>query len=81
MTITKNQPGHSADVRMRLLLNGHSLRIAQMGPNFLLLEDTADHPPATAEVVVSVDGQAERWQVRLPNGLHSGEKHVLIAKA
>lgn len=74
-------PGHSADVRMHLLLNGHVLRIAQMGPNFLLLDDTVEHPPANAEIVLSVDGQAERWTVRLPNGLHSGQKHVLISKS
>jgi hypothetical protein len=52
-----------------------------MGPNFLLLDDTVEHPPANAEIVLSVDGQAERWTVRLPNGLHSGQKHVLISKS
>jgi len=74
-------PAHSADVRMHLVVNGHSLRIGQMGPNFLLLDDVIDHPPASAEIILSVDGKAERWTVRLPNGIHSGEKHILISKS
>jgi hypothetical protein len=81
MAAMNNFKGHSADVRMHLLLNGHTLRIAQMGPNFLVLADTVEHPPADAEIVMTVDGDTERWMVRLPNGLHSGEKEVLISKS
>lgn len=65
---------------MQLSLNGHTFRIAQMGPNFLVLADTLDHPPTDAEIIMTVDGDTHRWIVRLPNGLHSGEKEVLISK-
>ena len=71
--------GYSADVRMYLLLNGHTLRIGQMGPNFLLLDDTVNHPATDAEIVLSVDGQAERWKVHLPNGISSGQKLVPVS--
>lgn len=73
--------GHSADIRMHLLLNWHTLHVAQMGPNFLLLDDTVQHPPANGEIPLSVDGLTERWTVCLQNGLHPGQKHVLISKA
>jgi hypothetical protein len=63
-----------------LLVKGHTLRIAQMGPNFLLLDEPVAHPPANAEIVFSVDGEVERWTVHLPNGLYAGQKHVLISK-
>jgi hypothetical protein len=81
MATTTPYPRHSACVQMRLLIGGHSLRVAQMGPNFLILDDTADYPPGNAEIVLSVDGQAERWTVHLPNGLHAGQKEVLVSKA
>lgn len=66
---------------MSLMLNGHTLRIAQMGPNFLMLDDTVEHPPANADIEFSVDGQVERWTVHLPHGLQLGHKHVLISKS
>jgi hypothetical protein len=66
---------------MRLTLNGHSLRIGQMGPNFLILDDTIDHPPSRAEIFFSVDGNEERWTVNLPNGLQAGRKRVLISRS
>ncbi len=75
-----NYAGHSADVRMYLKLNGHTLCVNQMGPNFLFLRDTVEHPPTDAELIFSVDGVIEQWAIRLPNGLRSGETHVLISK-
>jgi len=38
MITAKAYRGHSADVRMELLLNGAALRIAQFGPDFLIPE-------------------------------------------
>ncbi len=54
---------------MRLFLNGHSLIIAQMGPDFLILQEPAEHPPVKAEVMLSIDGREKRWPVWLPEGL------------
>jgi len=70
----------SADVRMRLIINGHSLRIGQMGRDFLILDDTIDHPPGRAELSFSVDGDEERWTVGLPSGLRLGQKEAPISK-
>jgi hypothetical protein len=67
-----NHNGFSADVRMRLCVNGHSFSIGQLGPDFVILDDPADHPPAEAEVSVSIDGREQRWAVHLPDGISSG---------
>jgi hypothetical protein len=61
--------GHSADVRMRLLVNGTSLPMAQLGPDFLLLDTAIDHPPADASILLGVDESARQWRVHLPEGL------------
>jgi hypothetical protein len=66
---------------MQLLVNGASLSIAQMGPDFLLLDKPIDHPPAEAVIVFSVDGNERRWPVLLPEGLVAGQERVAIAKA
>jgi hypothetical protein len=64
---------------MRLLVNGGSIPVAQMGPDFLLLDEPFDHPPADASVVLRVDESERQWNVRLPDGISSGSKRVAIA--
>ena len=66
---------------MRLLVNGSSLPIAQMGPDFLLLDQTIDHAPGDATIVFTVDGSERSWPVRLPAGLSADCERVVIAKA
>jgi hypothetical protein len=73
------QGGHSADVKMRLLVGGHSIPVAQMGPDFVLLEAPVNHPPAQASVVLQVDQSERTWSVHLPHGISSGTKRVAIA--
>jgi len=76
----QNGNGHSADVRMALLLNERSLPIAQLGPDFLFLAAPANYPPSTAEVLLSVDGHEERWAVRLPEGIQPGDERVSVSR-
>jgi hypothetical protein len=76
----QNGNGHSADVRMALLLNERVLPIAQLGPDFLFLAAPASHPPGIAEVLLSVDGHEERWTVRLPEGIQPGDERVSVSK-
>ena len=63
---------------MRLLVNGSSLSIAQMGPDFLLVDSPIDHPPGNASVVMQVDQSESRWQVNLPEGISTTSKKILI---
>ncbi len=54
---------------MQLFVNGHVLKIAQLGPQFLMLDQPIENPPADAEILMSVDGKEERWRVHLPDGI------------
>ena len=65
---------------MRLLVNGTSLPIGQMGPDFLLLDAAIDHLPTEATIVLRVDETERRWNVKLPNGLSATSERVIIAK-
>ena len=73
-----NGSHHSADVRMHLRLNGHVLPIAQLGLDFLVLETPFDHPPADAEIDMSIDGHESRWPVYLTNGLAASQRKSKI---
>ena len=64
-----NRRAYSADVRMHLSVNGRILPIAQLGPDFLILAQPAGHPPAEAEITLSIDGHVQRWAVYLPYGI------------
>jgi hypothetical protein len=78
MIALSSKGGHSAQVNMRLLVNGSSLSIAQMGPDFLLVDAPIDHPPGNASVVMQVDQSESRWQVNLPEGISTTSKKILI---
>jgi hypothetical protein len=64
---------------MRLLVNGDSLSVAQMGPDFLLVDAPINHPPGDACMVLQVDQDERRWNVRLPNGISTKSKRIAIA--
>lgn len=54
---------------MHLSVNGHVLTIGHLGPDYVILDTPIDHPPANAEISLSVDGKTNRWPVRLVDGL------------
>ncbi len=80
MKTNGNQNGHSAEVRMHLLVNGCSFPIAQLGPDFLILREPAECAPTTAEITLNIDGDEERWRVALPQGLHSDQIRTPVAE-
>lgn len=63
---------------MRLLVNGLSLPVLQMGGDFLLVDQPVNHPPAIASVVLRVDESERGWRVNLPNGISAGTNRVAI---
>jgi hypothetical protein len=79
MITLSSQGGHSAQVKMRLLVNGCSISVVQMGPDFLLVDAPINHPPGDASVVLQVDQNERRWNVHLPNGICAESKRVAIA--
>jgi hypothetical protein len=64
---------------MHLRLNGRVFSIGQMGPDFLMLDDPADTPPAEGEITLSIDGRERRWTVRLPAGISATSRETKIA--
>jgi hypothetical protein len=71
--------GHSADVRISLIFSGHSIPVAHLGPDFLLLDAPADHPPGPASILLRVDQSERRWDIRLPDGISAASKRVAIS--
>lgn len=69
---------HSAEVRIRLAVDGRVFSVAQLGPGFVVLRDRIDHPPAAAEVRLSIDGDETRWPVELVDGIVAGERKTRI---
>lgn len=68
-----NPGAYSADVRMRLHIDGRTFPIGQLGPDFVILDDPIDHPPSEAEISVSIDGRARIWRVELPEGVSTAK--------
>ncbi len=64
---------------MQLLVNGFTLPIAQLGPDFLLVNTPVNHAPVSATVVMQIDESERRWNVRLPQGMSAESKRVQIA--
>ena len=65
---------------MRLLLNGSSIPVVQMGPDFLILQSATEHAPGDAMLELCVDANERRWKVRLPQGISSASRTVTISK-
>lgn len=79
MMTSASYGGHSAQVKMRLLANGSSMVIAQMGPDYLFVDAPIDHPPGDASVLMQVDECERRWTVYLPDGISASSRRVVIA--
>jgi hypothetical protein len=81
MITEQNYGAHSAQVDMQLIINGTSISITHMGPDFLLIEPADDCPPCEATIFLKVDESERRWKVRLPDGISSKSKRVALALA
>jgi hypothetical protein len=64
---------YSANVQMHLNVNDLIFSIGQLGPDFLILDDPADHPPADGVITFSIDGRVRTWSIYLPDGIISGQ--------
>lgn len=63
---------------MSLVIDGGTLLVAQLGPDFLLLKTALDHPPTHAKIVLCVDGNERQWDVHLPEGMSVASRRVVI---
>jgi len=56
---------YSAQVRIRLHVNGQTYRVAQIGGGRLIFDSPVTFPDTTGTVVMTVDGHEERWHVAI----------------
>jgi hypothetical protein len=62
---------------MHVVRNGSRFRVAQLGPDFLVLEN-ADDIDGPADVILCVDGVTHSRHVRLQCGATREEKTILF---
>jgi len=77
--IAESQGAHSAHVERRLILNGSSIGITHLGPDFILIKSSIDYPPGEASIVLQVDKSVRQWQVNLPEDISKSSKRVTLA--
>jgi hypothetical protein len=75
--MTTNHTGHSAEVKMHAVRNGCRFQVAQLGPDFLILEN-ADDFDGPAEVILCVDGVTHSRHVHLQCGPARDQKTILF---
>jgi hypothetical protein len=69
--------GYSSKVAITLLIDGSELALSQVGAGRFVVRDKCDLlPPSDAEIVVQVNGSAERYKVFLPKGLPGHDQWV-----
>ena len=81
MIAKQSNGADSALVKMCLIINGTSIPIRQMGPDFLFVDSEADYPPGEATIVLQIDDSRRQWQVRLPEGISKNSERVALAPA
>jgi hypothetical protein len=74
-----NRSGHSAVVKIRLLVDGDSLTVSQMGSDCLFVDAPVPHQPGEATIVMSVDDSERSWKVSLPEGVSADSDRIIIA--
>ncbi len=70
---------YSADVRMELRVNGSTLAIGQLGPNFIILDNPPAHAPTEGEIHMWIDDEFSHWHVQLPDGIDPTQIRTKIA--
>ncbi len=70
--------GHSATVKLRLLVGDQEYALARVGPGEVGLRDVCEPvSPTHGIIVVSVDGVENRREVFLPNGIGADGERVV----
>jgi len=73
MSAEQHYGAHSAQVEMRLIINGTTIGITHMGPDFRLVKSPA------ASIFLKVDDSESEWKVRLPEGISKDSNRVALA--
>src|SRR5256885_9197259 len=79
MDVTQSFGAHSAIVKMRLIVNGSSIPITHMKPDFLYVDTSDDFPPDERTIVFCVDESERQWRVKLPEKVSKTSKKIPLA--
>jgi hypothetical protein len=63
---------------MELRLNGLVAPIVQMGPDFVVLKQPFEHPPAAAELFLRIDDSESTWGVYLADGISPARRKTKV---
>jgi hypothetical protein len=72
--------GHSAEDRISLTIDDHVFNVGSLGPDHIRIRNPVDRPSADGEMMLSIDGNVERWRVWLPDGISAGATETRIAR-
>jgi hypothetical protein len=67
---------HSAKVRLRLLVNGDDLEVAQVGDGFCVLREARPHAAGDAQLTISIDDHTETHNVFHCHGIAADSREV-----
>lgn len=69
--------GYSSRIRGWLVVDGHELPLAQVGPGFCILRQAIDIAPSTeAQLIIEVDGDQRDQTILLHAGIAAGSPAV-----
>lgn len=71
---------HSAQVQIRLDAAEQSILVAQLGSDFIILEQEIALPATHGEIVMRIDSHERPWRVRLPDGASLGSERTRIVR-
>lgn len=69
---------HSTQVQIHLKVERIRLPIAQLGPDFVIMSETATSRSRRGEIAVRIDSTEKRWTIELPEGLAAAGQHTRI---
>jgi hypothetical protein len=60
--------GYSSHVDLALIVNGETLRLAQVGPESLILQTPCDLEPGFADLIITIDDLIEKYRIAIYEG-------------
>lgn len=78
MLLTNLPRHHSAEVHLWLITEHGAIRLAQIGPDYVIVADPLDLPPCKAEIVMRADNHELRWPVRLVEGIRATDLQTAV---
>ena len=77
-----NQPvqRYSAIASIELLVNGRAIRVAQVAPDYVIVDAPMVLPAGPATLVINIEGEITRREVELPHGASGDSCFIKIRR-